>query len=128
MSKYKNIKCKYDGVVFDSKAEASYYLSHLKPRLDRGEISNLEFHPKVKCEIEGRHICYYTADFRYLDKLSESPQGAVGCQVLVEVKGYKTDVYKLKIKLVRALYPHMKILVISAKDLKSEISSLPLAE
>ena len=127
-NKYKNKKCKLDGYVFDSIAEASYYHSHIKPRIERGEISHLELHPKIKCEIGGKHICYYNADFRYLDKLRESPQGAMGCSVIVEVKGFKTDVYKLKIKLVTALHPHQKILVISAKDLKSEILSLKQAE
>ncbi len=124
-SKYNNKKVKLDGVIFDSKSEAAYYWTHLKPKLERGEISNLEFHPKIKCEIGGKHICYYNADFRYLDPQMTGPLNQQGCYVLVEVKGFKTETYRLKIKLVAALHPALKILVISSKDLRSEISLLP---
>jgi hypothetical protein len=44
------------------------------------------------------------------------------------VKGYKTDVYKLKIKLVHALYPGLKIIVIPSNQLKKEIAQLPPQE
>ena len=47
---------------------------------------------------------------------------------MIEVKGYKTDVYNLKMKLVLALHRGIKIIVIPSKDLKKEIANLPLQE
>ena len=127
-SKFKNKRITLDGIKFMSKAEAAYYWCHIKPKLEGGHISHLEFQPRIRCEIVGKKICDYIADFRYIDTQETSPQGAHGCSVVVEVKGYQTDVYKLKMKLVKALYPSMKILVISARELASEISSLPQQE
>jgi hypothetical protein len=99
-----------------SKAEAAYYSYHLKPQLDDGRISDLEFQPRIKCEVGGTLVCTYIADFRYQDLNNET--------IVIEVKGYETDIYKLKMKLVRALHPQLKILVIYSKQLNAEISSL----
>ena len=124
-SKFRNKKVELDGHVFDSQAEAKHYLYTLKPRLDAGEISHLEIHPRIRCEINGRKICDYLADFRYLDSSRSGPDGQVGCQVIEDVKGYKTDVYRLKKKLVEALYPGTKICEISPHQYRSKTLSLP---
>ena len=122
-SKFRNKKVELDGHVFDSQAEAKHYLHTLKPRLDAGEISHLEIHPRIRCEINGRKICDYLADFRYLDSSQNGPAGQVGCQVIEDVKGYKTDVYRLKKKLVEALYPGTKICEISPRLYRSKTLS-----
>ena len=119
-SKFRNKKVELDGHVFDSQAEAKHYLYTLKPRLDAGEISHLEIHPRIRCEINGRKICDYLADFRYLDSSRSGPAGQAGCQVIEDVKGYKTDVYRLKKKLVEALYPGTKISEISPSAYRSK--------
>ena len=119
MSKYKNSRYELDGRSFMSKAEAAYYFVHLKPLLRSGFISDLEFQPRIKCEIGGKLICTYIADFRF-KRLDNEP-------IVIEVKGYQTDIYKLKMKLVRALHPHLKILVISSKTLSVETSYLQQA-
>lgn len=93
-SKYGNIKTVIDGHRFDSKKEADHYI-HLKVRQSRGEISNLELQPKFPLAINGAKICTYKADFAYDEN---------GKRITVDVKGFKTPIYKLKKKLLSAIY------------------------
>lgn len=95
MSKYNSVKTEVDGFVFDSKAEAHRY-SELKLAEKAGEITELELQPKYPVEVNGSKICTYIADFRYKD--------GDGNQIVEDVKGVKTPVYRLKKKLVEALY------------------------
>ena len=98
-SKYKAVKTEVDGITFDSKREAARYMELVL--LERaGEISRLELQPSFECIIDGKKICTYKADFRYFT--------AKEC-VVEDVKGVKTPVYRLKKKLVEALYPGVKI-------------------
>lgn len=83
-----------DGYTFQSKAEAARY-QELKFRLLAGEIGKLEVHPKIDIMVAGRHICDYIADFAYT---------VDGDYIVEDVKGVRTPVYKLKRKLVEALY------------------------
>ena len=119
-SKFRNKKVSLDGYTFDSLAEAKHYKYTLKPRLEAGEISHLEIHPRIRCELNGRKICDYIADFRYLDVSFAGPQGQQGITVVEDVKGYKTDIYRLKKKLVEALYPGTKICEISPRLYRSK--------
>lgn len=127
-SKYKAKKYSIDGITFHSRAEAAYYWFTLKPRLEAGEISHLEFQPVIKCVVNGEHICRYTGDFRYIDPAVTGPKGQNGATVLVEVKGYATPEYKLKMKLVKALNPGLLINVVQASSLRSQASALPSVE
>ena len=77
-SKFRNKKVSLDGYTFDSLAEAKHYKYTLKPRLEAGEISHLEIHPRIRCELNGRKICDYIADFRYLNVSFAGPQGQQG--------------------------------------------------
>ena len=61
-----------------------------------GEIRYLQRQPKYYIQINGEKVCTYTADFRYLDK--------DGKTVVEDVKGYATTVYRLKKKLVKAVF------------------------
>jgi hypothetical protein len=92
--KYHAIPTEIDGIRFDSKSEAIRY-QELKLLERAGEISNLELQPKYSIDINGKHICNYVADFRYLDR---------GVLVVEDVKGMKTPVYRLKKKMVEAAY------------------------
>lgn len=96
MSKYGNQKTEIDGFVFDSKREAIRY-QELKLLERAGEIENLELQPKYSVDINGKHICNYFADFRYFDKHYKKT-------ITEDAKGMKTDVYKIKKKLVEAIY------------------------
>lgn len=93
-SKYHNRKTEIDGFVFDSKKEATRY-SELKFMETAGEIKDLTLQPKFPCFVEGKLICTYIADFQYYD---------VEGRHVEDAKGFKTDVYRLKKKLVEALY------------------------
>lgn len=93
-SKYGAKKTEVDGFVFASKREAARY-SELKTLERAGEIQHLQLQPRFPCFVEGKLICTYIADFQYHDKEGRHVEDA---------KGYKTDVYKLKKKLVEALY------------------------
>ena len=87
-----------DGITFDSMAEMRRYLE-LKLLEKSGTISDLELQPKFllipKTEKGGRAV-YYKADFKYTKN---------GKTVYEDVKGVKTEVYKLKKKLLFYHYP-----------------------
>lgn len=104
MTKYRAIKTEVDGIMFDSKKEAKRY-QYLKERLDAGIIADLKLQPQFKCEINGKKICTYKADFEYLLADEIGPQGQIGHYVVEDVKGFKTPTYRLKKKLVEALFP-----------------------
>ena len=95
-SKYRNTRVTYNGIQFDSKKELSRYLV-LKDMEDRGEISKLELQPPFSIYINGVRICLYKADFCYYNNNT--------CKRVVEdTKGFRTEVYKLKKKMVEAYY------------------------
>jgi hypothetical protein len=99
-SKYNAVKTTVDGIVFASKAEAGRY-SYLKALERAGVIQGLRLQPiypiAPTCwDLVGRHVCNYVADFQYYRKDGEL--------VIEDVKGMKTPVYRLKKKLVEAIY------------------------
>ena len=86
------------GITFASKAEASRYIS-LYLLQKAGKITRLELQPVFKMVVNGVPICKYLADFAYFEN---------GKRVIEDVKGgnaTKTPVYRIKIKLLHALYP-----------------------
>ena len=99
MSKYKAKPITIDGIRFASTKEGKRY-TELKLLERAGEISRLELQPRYDITINGVKVCTYVADFSYFDKSS---------RVVEDVKGMKTPVYRLKRKLVEALYPGVKI-------------------
>ena len=91
MSKYKNVKTTLDGITFDSKKESARY-AELRLLARSGLIQNLRL--QVPYELipkqQGERAVKYIADFVYTE----------GDETVVEdVKGIKTDVYRLKKKL-----------------------------
>jgi hypothetical protein len=58
-----------DGIVFDSKKEATRY-AELKLLQRAGKIESVEIQPSWKVEINGKHFCRFTADFAYRDGFS----------------------------------------------------------
>lgn len=105
-SKYKNEPIKYDGHKFDSKKEAEYYLI-LKDREKKGEIRYLKLQYPIEIQPaftdrQGKKIraITYKADFYFYDRIRKSWR-------IIDVKGFKTDVYKLKKKLL--LYKGIEI-------------------
>lgn len=95
-NKYKAKKVKMDGMTFDSQKEANRWFS-LRLLERAGKIQNLK--RQVRIEIVpksdfGRAL-YYIADFVYKED---------GKTVVEDSKGFRTDVYKLKKRLVAEKY------------------------
>ena len=102
-NKYGNRKTEVDGIKFDSQKEANRY-AELKLMERGGLIKDLELQPRFelmpKFERMGEKFrkMEYVADFRYIDIENG------GIEVVEDVKGMKTDVYKLKKKLLLFRY------------------------
>lgn len=96
-SKYKNKKVVYDGIKFDSQKEKNHYIG-LKMSLKAGIIKDLELQkvfelqPSFKKNGKTYRKITYKADFCYFN-IKE------GKYIVEDVKGFKTEVYKLKKKL-----------------------------
>lgn len=95
-NKYGAKRVEVDGIVFHSQKEARRY-SQLKLMERAGEIENLELQPRFDFVLNGVKIGFYKADFQYI-RLSD------GVPVIEDVKGYKTDVYRLKKRMVAAFH------------------------
>ena len=122
-SKYKAVKTTIDGITFDSKKEAKRY-TELKLLEKTGMITHLELQPTYDITINGAKICKYKADFRYFTVRAENNEpsynskgewqtptmtGQKEGQIVEDVKGFKTPIYRLKKKLVEACYPGTQI-------------------
>jgi len=83
-----------DGIRFPSKKQARRY-SELRFLEKSKLISRLALEPRYAIVVNEQHICDYVADFKYVDITGE---------VIEDVKGVKTPVYRLKKKLVEAIY------------------------
>jgi hypothetical protein len=92
--KYGAKKTVIDGITFASAKEARRY-SELSWLAKAGSISGLELQPRFPVVINGVKVCTYIADFAYFDGKS---------RVIEDVKGFKTPIYKLKKKLVEAVF------------------------
>lgn len=114
--KFNNRKTVVDGISFDSKLESKRYIE-LKELEKRGLIKDLELQkcfeliPKFKKDGKTyRKACYY-CDFCYFDTRES--------KIIVEdVKGVRTDVFKLKKKLFEYVYPEFTIKEIRNEKLK----------
>lgn len=95
----------YDGIRFASKAECRRYVD-LRILERAGHIRNLELQPVFPIEVmnpaNGEMVLcgVYKADFKYVDLPFRCPERVV----VEDVKGFSTDVYRLKRRLVQAIY------------------------
>ena len=101
-NKFNNKKTEVDGIKFDSKREAKRY-SELK-LLEQGHVIQdlrlqvpFELIPKVIIHGKPHRAIVYKADFVYFD--NEKKQ-----QVIEDSKGFKTDVYSLKKRLMKQVH------------------------
>lgn len=101
-NKYQNKKVSIDGIVFDSTKEANRY-KELRLLESAGEIKDLRMQVKYELQpkfiIDGKTIraINYLADFVYYDCDQK-------CEVVEDVKGFRTEVYKLKKKMFEYKY------------------------
>ena len=97
-SKYNAKKVEVDGIKFDSKVEAEYYL-HLKEMQEKKEIQGFERQVKMTLQdsfylegVKGKiRAITYVVDF----KITEND----GSNTYIDVKGIETDVFKMKRKM-----------------------------
>lgn len=94
--KYGAIPAEEDGHKFPSQAEWRRY-KELKLLKKGGVIRDLELQPRYPLRVNGILVTTYVADFRYWDNEKEE-------QVVEDVKGVVTDVYRLKKKLMCAVH------------------------
>ena len=95
-SKYHAVRTEIDGIKFASKHEANRYIE-LKLMEQAKAIQDLKLQvtfPLIKKSKYGREI-KYVADFTYYEN---------GHLVVEDAKGYLTDIYKLKKRLLAELY------------------------
>lgn len=95
-NKYRNVRTVVDGKTFASRREANRY-TELRLLERAGAVSNLETQVRYPLNVNGILISHYVADFKYFDRGKKA-------WVVEDAKGFATDVYKIKKKLVRALY------------------------
>ena len=122
-NKYKAVKTTIDGIEFDSKREAKRY-TELKILEKAGHITHLELQPEYQITVNGVDICKYKADFRYFTVRAENNERSYNSkgewqtptmtgdkegQIVEDVKGFKTPIYRLKKRLVEASYPGTRI-------------------
>lgn len=101
-SKYHAKKTTVDGITFDSRREADRYLV-LKGMEEGGAIRDLRRQVRYELipafDVDGRHYrpVFYVSDFTYTD-------GETGKEIVEDVKGMRTDTYRLKAKLFARRY------------------------
>jgi hypothetical protein len=103
-SKYNAKRTTEGGLPFDSLAEAERY-RELKLLADAGDITDLVVHPRYELVARSQHgrALFYIADFAYTE----------GTQRIVEdVKGVQTQVFRLKARLFRELYPQLVLRIV----------------
>lgn len=102
VSKFYSKKVIIDGYKFDSKKESEYYL-YLKSELKKGNIYDLELQKEYilqesfKLNKKTRRKITYKADFTFKTTKDDKLH-------VVDVKGFKTEVYRLKKKLFEKRY------------------------
>lgn len=95
-NKYHNQPVTIDGIRFASKREGKRY-SELKLLEQAGSITDLKLQPRFPIRHNLITICAYVADFQYTDC-------STGKTIVEDTKGFRTQVFKLKKKLVKAFY------------------------
>jgi hypothetical protein len=97
-SKYRNQRTACNGIQFDSHKEAERYQELLWMQ-QAGQISGLECQPRYDLIVNGQSLGFYRGDFRYKEVATDK-------SITEDVKSpaTKTAVYRLKKKLVKALY------------------------
>lgn len=102
-NKFNANKIVIDDIKFDSQKEGNRYLQLKQLRCARDpkeRVVNIETQKKYRCDVNGKHVCNYYADFvvTYADGRVE----------VEDVKGYKKGssyaVFKIKKKLVEAIH------------------------
>lgn len=93
-AKYRSKETVVDGTTFDSKHEAERWSINLI-REKAGQISGLKRQVKIPLTVNRTHCGYLIVDFAYIEN---------GVTVYEDAKGFKTPLYRLKKRLVKAIH------------------------
>lgn len=110
-------KCIIDNHIFDSRMEGKFYIKLLNEK-NQGEIKKIDLHPKYTLlesfKKYGKTIraMTYTGDF-----LVEYGSGE---KILYDVKGYKTEAFKIKQKLFDSKFSDINLQCITHKAKNDE--------
>jgi hypothetical protein len=97
-SKYGAVKTTLDGITFDSKREAARW-SVLQQLVRLGEVRDVQRQVPYRIDLSGQHVCTWIADFEYWERRNDEWH-----VVREDCKGVRTPVYRLKKKLVKAVW------------------------
>lgn len=92
----------------DSKFEAKVCINYLILQKAK-EIKNLEFQKRFSLKVNGISVCVYIPDIYYIDNRDNK-------ETVIEVKGYFTELAKLKVKLFKACYPKIRFILNKQKE------------
>lgn len=107
--KYKNQSCKCRlGHIHLSRGEARY-CEQLELRRKSGEFKSFVVEKEYRLEINGVLICKHKPDFTIY------PTNNHNNFWIEEYKGFATDLWKMKMKIFKALYPRVEYIVIKHK-------------
>jgi len=93
-NKYNAVRTQYNGINYHSKFEAKV-AEDLDWRIKAGEIKSWDRQVKISLDAYGRHICNY-----YIDFIAWHPDGT---KEYIEVKGFQTEIWRLKWKIFEAM-------------------------
>ena len=99
----------YGGRLYHSLAEMRY-AQMLDMRKRAGDIEDWWPQQSIPLRVNGVLVCKMIADFKILTVSREIEYA--------EVKGHMTDVFRLKLKLLRACYPSVKYTIIPSKEVR----------
>lgn len=97
-NKYRAIATVVDGVRFDSKAEARRWVE-LQQLQAAGQIRKLRRQVRYELPVNDQVVAKYVADFVYQRAMGDYWQ-----EVVEDVKGIETPMFRLKAKLMRAIH------------------------
>ena len=100
--KYGNKTSRYKDRLYHSRLEATDAM-WLDSLLKQGLIKEVIPQHKISIDINGVHITNHFVDFKVT--LND------GRVKMIETKGFWTDIYKFKLRLIQAIYPEMVYLV-----------------
>jgi hypothetical protein len=96
MSKYGAKPTEVDGIRFASRMEARRY-QELRLMESAGVIRDLVLQPSWDLTVNGTNVARYVADFAYWDNERN-------VAVTEDCKGFRTPAYRMKRKLMKAIY------------------------
>ena len=94
-NKYHAVTNEYNGVVYHSKLESAY-AKELDLRKRGHDIKDWQRQVRLDLKVNGKHITNYYIDFVIIHN--------DGSKEYVEVKGYETEVWKMKWKILEAIF------------------------